>query len=99
MDRHQDATFMPIRLVRPTRAAEAPPEVVAFDLAAAISERDVWRLATLMVEGYGVAALYRAAMIADEMALRGDDERRVAWKRIFWAIGELARDRPRGALN
>ena len=92
MDRPQDATFMPTRLVPP-----AP--VAAFELAAAISEREVWRLATLMVEGYGVAALYRAAMIADEMALRGDDERRVAWKRIFWAVGELARERPHGALN
>ena len=97
MDRHQDATFMPIRPVPPTAAVSAT--VAPFDLAAAISEREVWRLATLMVEGYGVAALYRAAMLADEMALRGDDGRRVAWKRIFWAVSELARERPQGALN
>ena len=97
MDRPQNATFMPTRLVPPGPAVSVA--VAPFDLAAAISEREVWRLATLMVEGYGIAALYRAAMIADEMALRGDDERRVAWKRIFWAVGELAREQPQGALN
>src|SRR5688572_28438807 len=97
MDRHPDTTFMPTRLVPPAPAV--PDAVAPFDLAAAISEREVWRLATLMIEGYGVVALYRAAMIADEMALRGDDERCVAWKRIFWAVSELAREQPQGALN
>jgi hypothetical protein len=97
MDRHPDTTFMPTRPAPP--ASAVPPAVAPFDLAAAISEREVWRLATLMLEGYGVVALYRAAMIADEMALRGDDERRVAWKRIFWAVSELAREQPQGALN
>jgi hypothetical protein len=97
MNRHQDATFIPTRPVPPAPAVSAT--VPPFELAAAISEREVWRLATLMVEGYGIAALYRAAMIADEMTLRGDYERRVAWKRIFWAVGELSRERPQGALN
>ncbi len=98
MDRHQDATFTPMRHVPPAPAA--PAAVAPFHIAAAISDREVWRLATLMVEGYGVsAALYRAAMIVDEMAFRGDDERRVAWKRIFWAVGELAREEPQAALN
>ena len=54
MDRHQDATFMPTRPVPPAPAVSAT--VAPFELAAAISEREVWRLATLMVEGYGVAA-------------------------------------------
>jgi hypothetical protein len=50
MDRHQDATSMPMRLVPPKRAAETPADIVSLDLAAAISEREVWRLATLMVD-------------------------------------------------
>ena len=69
------------------------------DLSPILPEREVWRLAGLMVDGYGAAAIYRAAMLADEMELRGDGAASVAWKRILRAIGELAREAPDRATH
>ena len=99
MDRRPNTiTSLPTRHAPPNLAREHAA-FVPFDLAAAISEREVWRLAQLMLDGYGEAALYRAAILADETALRGDGACSSAWRRILLAIGELARDVPEGKVH
>jgi hypothetical protein len=67
---------------------------------AVIPEIDIWRAAQLMLKRYGERALEESAARADELALAGDDDGAVTWRRIMAAITQRANDPARpGALS
>jgi hypothetical protein len=60
-----------------------------------ISDLDIWRAANLLIRKHGADAELEAARRADLMLDRGDDEGRLVWARIRWAI-EVLRAPPSG---
>lgn len=57
-------------------------------------DRDIWRAAHLLIKRYGADAAIQAAQRADELFDSGDADGYAIWKRIFEAVGELARTAP-----
>jgi len=54
-----------------------------------ISDLDIWRAASLLIQQHGEDAEIEAAKRADQMLERGDLDGQVVWKRIRRAIVEL----------
>ena len=59
-----------------------------------IDERDVWRVASLLMQRHGHEAALIAARQLDASLESGDDDECIAWNRILEAISELSRLRP-----
>ncbi len=59
------------------------------------TDLDIDRSANELVKQYGEAADIEAAMRADECLAAGDMEEEVVWLRIWKAVEELQRRRPR----
>lgn len=65
-----------------------------------ISNREIYRTATVMIREFGSEAHLQAAMRADEFLDKGDLEGQRTWLRISKAIEELAStDRGDAPLN
>ena len=47
-----------------------------------------------MIKRYGEKSLDKSAARADELALAGDDDGAATWRRIMWAVTELANKTP-----
>jgi len=54
-----------------------------------ISDLDIWRAASLLIQKHGVDAELEAAKCSDLMLDRGDDDGRLQWTRIRRAIEAL----------
>jgi hypothetical protein len=59
-----------------------------------IPERDVYKIAILMVRKHGLLAMAYADMQADQMQNEGDTARFDTWRRILMATEELLASRP-----
>ncbi len=59
-----------------------------------IHDRDIWRVASLLMERHGHEAALVAARQIDASLGSGDTEECAAWKRILEAVAELSRTRP-----
>lgn len=59
-----------------------------------IEDRDVWRMASLLMQRHGHEAALIAARQVDATLGSGDTEDCAAWKRILEAVAELSRSRP-----
>jgi hypothetical protein len=64
-----------------------------------MNERDIWQVASQMIELFDDAASEYAAIRADALAEEGDQEGYVAWRRVLRAILELNRKQSQGPLN
>ena len=64
-----------------------------------IPEIDIWRAAQLMLKRYGDRALEESAARAGELALAGDDDGAVTWRRIMAAVTQLANKTPPGPVH
>jgi hypothetical protein len=64
-----------------------------------IPEIDIWRAAQLMLKRYGEQALEESAARANELALAGDDDGAVTWRRIMRAVTDLANTTPQGPVH
>ncbi len=56
-----------------------------------IEDREVWRVATLLMQRHGHEAALVAARQVDASLGSGDTEDCAAWKRILEAVAELSR--------
>lgn len=63
-----------------------------------ISNLDIYRAATLLIDRHGAEALNEAARLIDVMLARGDEEGRLVWGRIKQAIADLQAE-PRGPVH
>lgn len=62
-----------------------------------ISNPQIWRCASLLVDKYGEMALNGAAIKADALARDGDDEGCFVWLKVTRAVEELlSNDVPEG---
>ena len=59
-----------------------------------IGDRDVWRVASILMERHGHDAALIAARYADALLGSGDPDDRAAWERILEAVAELSRTKP-----
>lgn len=59
-----------------------------------ISDRDIYRSATVMIRRYGKEAAPEAGMRGDALLNAADIEGYCTWRRIVRAIGELQRTVP-----
>ncbi len=65
----------------------------------ALSERDVWITAGLMIRRYGSKATLEAAARADELSSRGDEAGCCIWDRIITAIEEISHPDSEYSIN
>jgi len=70
-----------------------------YNFACVIPEVDIWRAANLMLKRYGEKAVEESAIRADELAAVGDDNGAAAWRRIAYAVGQLANNTPPGPVH
>ena len=56
--------------------------------------KDIYRLAQVLLDRHGDAAVFVAARIADELGDQGDTDGRAAWKRVVKAVIDLIDDEP-----
>ncbi len=56
-----------------------------------ISDFDIYRAATIIIERYGETARLHATTCADAMREAGDPDAHAMWKRILRAVEELQR--------
>ena len=59
-----------------------------------ITNLDIWRSASVLLNRYGAGASLHAANRADEMLDAGDLDGRAVWGRIYEAVIELGRAAP-----
>ena len=64
-----------------------------------IPEIDIWRAAQLMLKRYGDEALKESAARADELLAAGDDNGAAGWRRITFAVAQLANTTPPGPVH
>ena len=64
-----------------------------------IPEIDIWRAAQLMLRRYGDKAFEESAARADELVAAGDDNGAAVWRRIIFAVAQLANTIPRGRVH
>ena len=64
-----------------------------------IPEIDIWRAAQLMLKRYGDKALEESAARADELMAVGDDNGAAVWRRITFAVAQLANTIPPGRVH
>ena len=62
-------------------------------------ERDIWLAANQMISLFGDDAAVHAAIRADTLRDRDDQEGYADWKRVGAAIDELTRIEPYGLVN
>jgi hypothetical protein len=55
-----------------------------------IPEIDIWRAAQLMLKRYGDQAQAESAARVDELVAAGDDNGAAVWRRITFAVAQLA---------
>ena len=61
-----------------------------------IDDRDVWRVASLLMQRHGHQAALVAARQVDASLASEDKEECAAWKRILEAVAELSRNPSEG---
>lgn len=59
-----------------------------------VSDLDIYRAASALIERHGDAAPLEAAMRADKMLAAGDMNGKTVWLRILRATEEILRQRP-----
>jgi len=64
-----------------------------------IPEIDIWRAAQLMLKRFGGEALKESAARADELVAAGDDNGAAVWRRITFAVSQLANTAPPGRVH
>ena len=65
-----------------------------------MEEIDIWRTAKQLIEQHGEDADIVAAQRIDALMASGDIDGRIAWRRIYFAIGQLqAKTRPRSSTK
>jgi len=59
-----------------------------------INERDIWRIADLLIRHHGGDASFVAARRFQELLKAGDAQGCADWRRIVIAVGQLFRTKP-----